>query len=141
MIKPGYKSSEFWFTFVSFIFSGLYFLDKLFIIKINNNDLNLKQAPIIEYWSFFVYTFGTFNFGMVVPSCKQIPYLFGNCDVIVIFLLLFADDGIHILILFNRNVVEIFILYNKFMIDFSRMLFAYFLMFFLIALLKSIQQN
>ena len=24
MIKPGYKSSEFWFTLVSFIFSGLY---------------------------------------------------------------------------------------------------------------------
>lgn len=24
MIKPGYKTSEFWFTLVSFIFSGLY---------------------------------------------------------------------------------------------------------------------
>jgi len=24
MIKPGYKSSEFWFTAVSFVFSGLY---------------------------------------------------------------------------------------------------------------------
>ena len=24
MIKPGYRTSEFWFTFVSFIFSGLY---------------------------------------------------------------------------------------------------------------------
>lgn len=24
MIKPGYKTSEFWFTMVSFIFSGLY---------------------------------------------------------------------------------------------------------------------
>lgn len=26
MIKPGYRTSEFWFTFVSFIFSGLYLL-------------------------------------------------------------------------------------------------------------------
>ena len=26
MIKPGYKTSEFWFTFVTFIFSGLYLL-------------------------------------------------------------------------------------------------------------------
>ena len=26
MIKPGYKTSEFWFTFVSFIFSGLFLL-------------------------------------------------------------------------------------------------------------------
>lgn len=26
MIKPGYKTSEFWFTMVSFIFSGLYLL-------------------------------------------------------------------------------------------------------------------
>lgn len=26
MIKPGYKTSEFWFTLVSFIFSGLYLL-------------------------------------------------------------------------------------------------------------------
>ena len=26
MIKPGYKTSEFWFTVVSFIFSGLYLL-------------------------------------------------------------------------------------------------------------------
>jgi len=26
MIKPGYKTSEFWFTAVSFIFSGLYLL-------------------------------------------------------------------------------------------------------------------
>lgn len=25
-IKPGYKTSEFWFTFVSFVFSGLYLL-------------------------------------------------------------------------------------------------------------------
>jgi hypothetical protein len=25
-IKPGYKTSEFWFTFVSFLFSGLYLL-------------------------------------------------------------------------------------------------------------------
>lgn len=26
MIKPGYKTSEFWFTVVSFIFSGLYLI-------------------------------------------------------------------------------------------------------------------
>lgn len=26
MVKPGYKTSEFWFTLVSFIFSGLYLL-------------------------------------------------------------------------------------------------------------------
>lgn len=26
MIKPGYRTSEFWFTFVSFVFSGLYLL-------------------------------------------------------------------------------------------------------------------
>ena len=26
MIKPGYKTSEFWFTLVSFIFSGFYLL-------------------------------------------------------------------------------------------------------------------
>lgn len=26
MIKPGYKTSEFWFTLVSFIFSGLFLL-------------------------------------------------------------------------------------------------------------------
>lgn len=26
MIKPGYRTSEFWFTLVSFIFSGLYLL-------------------------------------------------------------------------------------------------------------------
>lgn len=26
MIKPGYKTSEFWFTLVSFIFSGLYLI-------------------------------------------------------------------------------------------------------------------
>lgn len=26
MIKPGYKTSEFWFTMVSFIFSGLYLI-------------------------------------------------------------------------------------------------------------------
>jgi hypothetical protein len=26
MIKPGYKTSEFWFTAVSFVFSGLYLL-------------------------------------------------------------------------------------------------------------------
>ena len=24
MVKPGYRTSEFWFTLVSFIFSGLY---------------------------------------------------------------------------------------------------------------------
>jgi hypothetical protein len=28
-IKPGYKTSEFWFTFVSFIFSGLYLMGVL----------------------------------------------------------------------------------------------------------------
>lgn len=26
MIKPGYKTSEFWFTLVSFLFSGLYLM-------------------------------------------------------------------------------------------------------------------
>jgi hypothetical protein len=26
MVKPGYKTSEFWFTLVSFIFSGLYLI-------------------------------------------------------------------------------------------------------------------
>ena len=26
MVKPGYKTSEFWFTMVSFIFSGLYLM-------------------------------------------------------------------------------------------------------------------
>lgn len=29
MIKPGYKTSEFWFTLVSFLFSGLYLLGLL----------------------------------------------------------------------------------------------------------------
>lgn len=33
MVKPGYKTSEFWFTLVSFLFSGLYLVG-----LISNND-------------------------------------------------------------------------------------------------------
>ena len=39
MIKPGYRTSEFWFTAVSFIFSGLYLLGVL-------NDNSQKEDLI-----------------------------------------------------------------------------------------------
>jgi hypothetical protein len=40
MIKPGYRTSEFWFTLVSFIFSGLYLSG---IITDNNQKEDLIQ--------------------------------------------------------------------------------------------------
>ena len=39
MIKPGYKTSEFWFTLVSFIFSGLFLLGLL--------DSNAQKEDLI----------------------------------------------------------------------------------------------
>lgn len=39
MIKPGYKTSEFWFTLVSFIFSGLYLTGLI-------NDFSQKEDLI-----------------------------------------------------------------------------------------------
>lgn len=40
MIKPGYKTSEFWFTFVSFLFSGLYLIG---LISDNSQKEDLIQ--------------------------------------------------------------------------------------------------
>ncbi len=40
MIKPGYKTSEFWFTLVSFIFSGLFLLGLL--------DSNSQKEDLIS---------------------------------------------------------------------------------------------
>jgi hypothetical protein len=40
MIKPGYKTSEFWFTMVSFIFSGLYLCGLL--------DSNSQKEDLIQ---------------------------------------------------------------------------------------------
>lgn len=40
MIKPGYKTSEFWFTLVSFLFSGLYLLG---LLDSNNQKDDLIQ--------------------------------------------------------------------------------------------------
>jgi hypothetical protein len=40
MIKPGWKSSEFWFTAVSFIFSGLYLVGLL--------DNNAQKEDLIQ---------------------------------------------------------------------------------------------
>ena len=40
MVKPGYKTSEFWFTMVSFIFSGLYLMG---IIGENSQKEDLIQ--------------------------------------------------------------------------------------------------
>lgn len=40
MIKPGYRTSEFWFTFVSFIFSGLYLFGLL--------DSNDQKEDLIQ---------------------------------------------------------------------------------------------
>lgn len=39
MVKPGYKTSEFWFTLVSFIFSGLYLIGII-------NDTTQKEELI-----------------------------------------------------------------------------------------------
>jgi len=39
-IKPGYRTSEFWFTFVSFLFSGLYLLGLL--------DSNTQKEDLIQ---------------------------------------------------------------------------------------------
>lgn len=39
MIKPGYKTSEFWFTLVSFVFSGLYLIGLI-------GDINQKEDLI-----------------------------------------------------------------------------------------------
>ena len=41
MVKPGYKTSEFWFTLVSFIFSGAYLFGVL-------DDFNQKEDLIQE---------------------------------------------------------------------------------------------
>jgi len=40
MVKPGYRTSEFWFTFVSFIFSGLYLIG---LLDSNNQKEDLIQ--------------------------------------------------------------------------------------------------
>ena len=40
MLKPGYKTSEFWFTMVSFIFSGLYLCGLL--------DSNSQKEDLIQ---------------------------------------------------------------------------------------------
>lgn len=40
MIKPGYRTSEFWFTFVSFVFSGLYLVGLL--------DSNSQKEDLIQ---------------------------------------------------------------------------------------------
>jgi hypothetical protein len=40
MVKPGYRTSEFWFTVVSFVFSGLYLVG---IIGENSQKENLIQ--------------------------------------------------------------------------------------------------
>jgi len=40
MVKPGYRTSEFWFTFVSFIFSGLYLVGLL--------DSNSQKEDLIQ---------------------------------------------------------------------------------------------
>ena len=40
MVKPGYKTSEFWFTMVSFIFSGLYLCG---LLETNNQKEDLIQ--------------------------------------------------------------------------------------------------
>jgi hypothetical protein len=40
MIKPGYRTSEFWFTLVSFMFSGLYLLGLL--------DSNTQKEDLIS---------------------------------------------------------------------------------------------
>lgn len=40
MVKPGYKTSEFWFTMVSFIFSGLYLMGLL--------DSNSQKEDLIQ---------------------------------------------------------------------------------------------
>jgi hypothetical protein len=40
MLKPGYKTSEFWFTLVSFLFSGLYLVGLL--------DSNSQKEDLIQ---------------------------------------------------------------------------------------------
>jgi hypothetical protein len=40
MVKPGYRTSEFWFTLVSFIFSGLYLVG---LLEDNSQKENLIQ--------------------------------------------------------------------------------------------------
>jgi hypothetical protein len=43
-IKPGYKTSEFWFTFVSFIFSGLYLMGIL-----TENDQKEELITVVSH--------------------------------------------------------------------------------------------
>lgn len=116
------------------IFCCYYFIDQLFIIKVNDNYLELKQATVIKYGTFFIDAFRTFDFNMIILRCKNIPYLFGNSDVIVILLFFLINDSIKILILFHRDIVKTFIISNKLMVNFSWMFFTYFFMFFFIIL-------
>ncbi len=44
MLKPGYKTTEFWFTLVSFIFSGLYLTG-----IINDNDQKDELITIVSH--------------------------------------------------------------------------------------------
>lgn len=44
MVKPGYKTSEFWFTAVSFVFSGLYLIG---ILK--ENDQKEQLIEIVSH--------------------------------------------------------------------------------------------
>lgn len=47
MIKPGYKTSEFWFTFVSFLFSGAYLLGLLESVS-QKDDLISETSKGLE---------------------------------------------------------------------------------------------
>lgn len=46
-LKPGYKTSEFWFTFVTFLFSGLY-LTGLITDHSNKEDLIQETSRGLE---------------------------------------------------------------------------------------------
>ncbi len=92
----------------------------------------MEHGAVIYNTAFFCDTFGPFNGDVIVLGCKDVPYLFGDGDEIVVLLFFLVYDSVEVIELVEGYLVKGFSVGYKIVVDLSRMFFANFLMFFFI---------
>ncbi len=71
-------------------------IDRLIVVVVDNNDLDLEHGAVVDDTALFSDAFGSLDGDMIVLGGENVPNLLGDGYEVVVLLFLFVNDGVEV---------------------------------------------